>query len=136
MPGCTLAINGTSDIVASQLPALTKRHQNHFSTVTLSNIDSTLLFIPRSYITPCTNYEESEAAGHEIIKKYKKHAAILFFYTPCIYYYFRTIHLVRRSELDQLSSSLTESRISASATGVRGLMAHLKGTGYLLSKSQ
>ena len=33
-------------------------------------------------------------------------------------------------------SSLTESRISASATGVRGLMIHLKGTGYLLRESR
>ena len=31
-------------------------------------------------------------------------------------------------------SSLTASRISASAAGVRGLMIHLKGTGYLLSQ--
>ena len=29
---------------------------------------------------------------------------------------------------------LTESRISASATGIRGLITHLKGTGYLLSQ--
>ena len=32
-------------------------------------------------------------------------------------------------------SSLTESRISASAAGVRGLIIHLKGMGYLSSQS-
>ena len=31
-------------------------------------------------------------------------------------------------------TSLTELRISASAAGVRGLMIHLKGTGYLSSE--
>ena len=33
-------------------------------------------------------------------------------------------------------TSLTESRISASAIGDRGLMIHLKGTGYLLRESK
>ena len=37
--------------------------------------------------------------------------------------------------LSRQTSSLTESRISASAAGVRGLIVHLKGTGYLLSQS-
>ena len=33
-------------------------------------------------------------------------------------------------------SSLTEPRISASATGVRGFMIHLKGAGYLSTDSR
>ena len=39
----------------------------------------------------------------------------------------------RRSQ--SLQSLLTESRTSASAVGVRGVMIHLKGTGCLLRKS-
>ena len=37
--------------------------------------------------------------------------------------------------LNRQLSSLTESRISASAAGVRGIIIHLNGTGYLLSQS-
>ena len=41
----------------------------------------------------------------------------------------------KRYSARQCSQPLTESRISASASGDRGLIIHLKGTGCLLSKS-